>query len=60
MYYQKMMEWKMTDREKGRKIQDWKMVENEPPENGGMENDSPGKRWKNTGLEKGGKCIIGK
>ena len=55
-----MKEWKMIDPENGGKLQDWKMVENATLENGGMENDSPGKRWKNTGLENGGICTTGK
>ena len=39
---------------------DWKMAENVPPENGGMENDSPGKRQNFIGLENGRKCTTGK
>ena len=55
-----MKEWKMIDPENGGKLQDWKMVENATLENGGMENDGPGKRWKNTGLENGGICTTRK
>ena len=32
---------KMTDQENGKKLQDWKTVENAPPENVEMKNDSP-------------------
>ena len=34
----------------------WKMI---APEKDGMENDSPGKRQKMTGLENYGKCTTG-
>ena len=60
MYYWKMMEWKMTDLEKGGKFQYWKMEEKAKLENNGMENDSPGKWWKIAGLENGGKSTTGK
>ena len=46
--------------EKGRILLDWKMVDYVPPENDGMENDSPGKRRNITGPENGGKCSTGK
>ena len=46
--------------ENGGKSQDWKMAEKAPPENGGMENDRPGKLRKIIGLENGGKCMTGK
>ena len=55
-----MTEWKMIAPEKGGILQDRKMAENVVPENDGMENDSPGKRRNNTGLENGGKCTTGK
>ena len=38
-----MTEWKMIALEKGGILLDWKMAENVPPENDGMENDCPGK-----------------
>ena len=50
----------MHDTENGRKLWDWKMAENARLENGGMENDSPGKRRKNVGLQNGGKCTTRK
>ena len=50
----------MTPPEKGGILQDRKMAENVPPENDGMENDSPGKRRNITGPENGGKCSTGK
>ena len=50
MYQQKMMEWNMIALEKGRILQDKKMAKNVLPENDGMENYSPQKRWNNTGL----------
>ena len=50
----------MTAPEKGGILQDRKMAENAPPENDGMENDSPGKRQNFIGLENGGKCTTGK
>ena len=50
----------MTPPEKGGILQDRKMAENVPPENDGMENDSPGKRQNITGPENGGKCSTGK
>ena len=46
--------------EKGGILLDWKMAENVPPENDGMENDSPGKGQNSTGPEIGGKCITRK
>ena len=60
MHHRKMTEWKIIAPEKGGILLDWKMAENVPPENDGMENDSPGKRRNNAGLENGRKCTTGK
>ena len=45
---------------KGRRLQEWKIIGIAPLENDGMENDSPGKWQKITGLINVGKCNTGK
>ena len=60
MYHRKMTEWKMIAPEKGRILLDWKMAENVPPENDGMENDCPEKRRNSAGPDNGGKYTPGK
>ena len=60
MHNRKIVEWKLLAPENGGKLQDCKMAENAPLENGGMENDRPRKWWKITGPGNGVTCTTGK